>query len=234
MLTVQSVKIGYGSSTVIWDVDLTVEDGQITAVLGRNGAGKTTLLRGIMGQLTCTSGNIYFDGENIHSMKQYEVATEGISYVPQSRDIFPDISVKNNIRLGSASRSQYLLNDNILDYIFDYFPALEEIKDRKGGALSGGQQQQLAIARALNADPDLLLLDEPSEGVQPSIVSDLASQLPEIASTHDIGILVVEQDLDFALNVADHCCILENGRIVEKGNPKELEESGNIEQYLTV
>jgi urea ABC transporter ATP-binding protein UrtE len=234
MLTIQSVQIGYGNSTVIWDVDLTVEDGQITAVLGRNGAGKTTLLRGIMGQLSCTSGNVYFNGENLHDLKQYQVASEGISYVPQSRDIFPDISVENNIRLGSASRSQYLLDNDIGDYIYDYFPALEDIKDRKGGALSGGQQQQLAIARALNADPELLLLDEPSEGVQPSIVNDLASQLPDIASTHDISILIVEQDLEFALNVADYCYILENGRIVEEGTPNELEESGDIEEHLVV
>lgn len=234
MLTIQSVQIGYGNSTVIWDVDLTVEDGQITAVLGRNGAGKTTLLRGIMGQLSCTSGNVYFNGENLHDLKQYQVASEGISYVPQSRDIFPDISVENNIRLGSASRSQYLLDNDIVDYIYDYFPALKDIKDRKGGALSGGQQQQLAIARALNADPELLLLDEPSEGVQPSIVNDLASQLPDIASTHDISILIVEQDLEFALNVADYCYILENGRIVEEGTPKELEESGDIEEHLVV
>lgn len=234
MLTIQSVQIGYGNSTVIWDVDLTVEDGQITAVLGRNGAGKTTLLRGIMGQLSCTSGNVYFNGENLHDLKRYQVASKGISYVPQSRDIFPDISVENNIRLGSASRSQYLLDNDIVDYIYDYFPALEDIKDRKGGALSGGQQQQLAIARALNADPELLLLDEPSEGVQPSIVNDLASQLPDIASTHDIGILIVEQDLEFALNVADYCYILENGRIVEEGTPNELEESGDIEEHLVV
>lgn len=234
MLTIQSVQIGYGNSTVIWDVDLTVEDGQITAVLGRNGAGKTTLLRGIMGDLSCTSGNVYFNGENLHDLKQYQVASEGISYVPQSRDIFPDISVENNIRLGSASRSQYLLDNDIVDYIYDYFPALEDIKDRKGGALSGGQQQQLAIARALNADPELLLLDEPSEGVQPSIVNDLASQLPDIASTHDISILIVEQDLEFALNVADYCYILENGRIVEEGTPNELEESGDIEEHLVV
>jgi urea ABC transporter ATP-binding protein UrtE len=234
MLTIQSVQIGYGNSTVIWDVDLTVEDGQITAVLGRNGAGKTTLLRGIMGELSCTSGNVYFNGENLHDLKQYQVASEGISYVPQSRDIFPDISVENNIRLGSASRSQYLLDNDIVDYIYDYFPALEDIKDRKGGALSGGQQQQLAIARALNADPELLLLDEPSEGVQPSIVNDLASQLPDIASTHDISILIVEQDLEFALNVADYCYILENGRIVEEGTPNELEESGDIEEHLVV
>lgn len=234
MLTIQSVQIGYGNSTVIWDVDLTVEDGQITAVLGRNGAGKTTLLRGIMRQLSCTSGNVYFNGENLHDLKQHQVASEGISYVPQSRDIFPDISVENNIRLGSASRSQYLLDSDIVDYIYDYFPALEDIKDRKGGALSGGQQQQLAIARALNADPELLLLDEPSEGVQPSIVNDLASQLPDIASTHDISILIVEQDLEFALNVADYCYILENGRIVEEGTPDELEESGDIEEHLVV
>lgn len=234
MLTIQSVQIGYGNSTVIWDVDLTVDDGQITAVLGRNGAGKTTLLRGIMGQLSCTSGNVYFNGENLHDLKQYQVASEGISYVPQSRDIFPDITVENNIRLGSASRSQYLLDNDVVDYIYDYFPALEDIKDRKGGALSGGQQQQLAIARALNADPELLLLDEPSEGVQPSIVNDLASQLPDIASTHDISILIVEQDLEFALNVADYCYILENGRIVEEGTPDELEESGDIEEHLVV
>jgi urea ABC transporter ATP-binding protein UrtE len=233
MLTANSLRIGYDDSTIIWDVDLMVEKGQIVAVLGRNGVGKTTLLRGITRRVPPTSGNVYFHGNNVIDLEPFELAARGMAYVPQSRDIFSSISVEDNIRLGSAGRSKFLLDD-VMNHVYDYFPALQEISDRNGGALSGGQKQQLSIARALNSDPDLLLLDEPSEGVQPSIVSDIGTQLENLSKDRDMGVLIVEQNLDLALHIADYCYVLENGRIVESGTPAELESADAIEEYIIV
>jgi urea ABC transporter ATP-binding protein UrtE len=234
MLTVSEAEIGYGESTVVWDVDLQVEEEQIVAVLGRNGVGKTTLLRGIMGLNELSGGHVYLRGEDISVKRPFEIAESGVGYVPQSRDIFGSISVRNNIRLGSASNEGFLLEPEVKDYIYDYFPALKEKASEKGGTLSGGQQQQLAIARALNSDPDLLLLDEPSEGIQPSIVSDIADQLVRIRDERGVSVLIVEQNLNLALNVADYCYILETGRVVEQGTPEDLEAADTIEQYLVV
>lgn len=234
MLTISEATIGYGESVVVRDVDLQVEENQIVAVLGRNGVGKTTLLRGIMGLNRLRTGHVFLRGDNIVSKKPHEIAKAGIGYVPQSRDIFGSISVENNIRLGSASADGFLLRDEINDYIYDYFPALNEKSDANGGSLSGGQQQQLAIARALNSDPDLLLLDEPSEGIQPSIVAEIGDQLNRIREEQGLSVLVVEQNLDLALDVADYCYILETGQVVEQGTPEELTAADKIEQYLVV
>lgn len=234
MLELEDVRIGYGESTVVWDVDMAVDDGDIVAVLGRNGAGKTTTLRGILGLTPPTSGTVRFDGEDITGLAPYQTASRGIGYVPQSRDIFGSLSVEDNIRIGSASREGPLLTETVDDYIYDYFPALREKADAKGGVLSGGQQQQLAVARALNADPDLLLLDEPSEGIQPSIVAEITEQLQDINRERDVAILIVEQNLDLALSVADYCYVLESGRVVEAGSTEELTADDRIETHLSV
>lgn len=234
MLFVSEATIGYGESTVIWDVDLEVDEGQIVAVLGRNGVGKTTLLRGVIGLNDLSSGHVYLRGTDVAPKSPFEIAADGVGYVPQSRDIFESLSVEDNIRLGSASRDGRLLESEVSEYIYDYFPALREKASVNGGKLSGGQQQQLAIARALNSEPDLLLLDEPSEGIQPSIVSEIGEQLQRIRDEQDISVLIVEQNLSLALEVADYCYILETGRIVEEGTPEELEAADAIEQYLVV
>lgn len=234
MLELEDVRIGYDESTVVWDVDMAVGDDDIVAVLGRNGAGKTTTLRGILGLTPPTSGTVRFDGEDITGLAPYQTAARGIGYVPQSRDIFGSLSVEDNIRIGSASREGPLLTSEIDDYIFEYFPALREKFDEKGGVLSGGQQQQLAIARALNADPDLLLLDEPSEGIQPSIVAEITEQLQDINRERDVAILIVEQNLDLALSVADYCYVLESGRVVEAGPTEELTAENRIETHISV
>jgi len=234
MLRVADARVGYGDSVVVWDATLGVETNQIVAVLGRNGVGKTTLLRGIMGLNEIRSGHVYLDGDDVSRLKPFEMAARGVGYVPQSRDIFSSISVRNNIRLGSASGDGILLEGEVPSYIYDYFPALEEKAAAKGGTLSGGQKQQLAIARALNADPDLLLLDEPSEGIQPSIVHEIGQQLQRIRDERDVSVLVVEQNLNLALEVADYCYILETGQVVEEGTPDELEDSDAIDEYLAV
>jgi urea ABC transporter ATP-binding protein UrtE len=234
MLELTDVRIGYGESTVVWDLSLEVGTDDIVAVLGRNGAGKTTTLRGILGLTPPTSGRVEFRGEDITGLEPYEIAARGIGYVPQSRDIFGSLSVENNIRLGSASLDGPLLKDDVDESILEYFPALEEKFDQKGGVLSGGQQQQLAIARALNSDPDLLLLDEPSEGIQPSIVADITERLQDINRDRDVAILIVEQNLDLALEVADHCYVLESGRLVESGPTDELTAEDRIAKHISV
>ena len=234
MLLVSEADVSYGESTVVREVDLAVEEAQIVAVLGRNGVGKTTLLRGIMGLTPVTGGHVFLNGEPVEGWEPYEIAAEGVGYVPQSRDIFPSISVENNIRLGSASAPGFFLDPSVPEALYEYFPALREKAAEKGGSLSGGQQQQLAIARALSADPDLLLLDEPSEGVQPSIVAEIGERLEAIREDRGLSVLVVEQNLEFALSVADYCYILEAGRVVEQGSPDALEAADAIEQYLVV
>jgi len=234
MLRVSEARIGYGESTVVWDVDLEVRDEQIVAVLGRNGVGKTTLLRGIMGLNELRAGHVFLRGENVSSLRPFEMAAEGVGYVPQSRDVFSSLSVANNIRLGSASSDATLLETSVPEYIYDYFPALREKAREKGGTLSGGQKQQLAVARALNADPSLLLLDEPSEGIQPSIVDEIGRQLQRIRDERGISVLIVEQNLNLALEIADYCYVLETGRVVEQGTPEELEADDAIEQHLVV
>jgi urea ABC transporter ATP-binding protein UrtE len=234
MLEIDNVRVGYGESTVVWDLSMEVEDNSIVSILGRNGAGKTTLLRGIIGHNPPSQGEIRFDGEEITGLEPYQIAKHGIGYVPQSRDIFGSISVENNIRLGSASKGGRLLNSDIEEYIFDYFPALEERRKAKGSALSGGQQQQLAIARALNSDPDLLLLDEPSEGIQPSIVKDIGRQLNRLSEEQDISVLIVEQNLDLVTATADYCYILESGEIVDHDDLDALIEGDRIEKRLSI
>ena len=234
MLEIDNVRVGYGDSTVVWDLNMEVEDNSIVAILGRNGAGKTTLLRGIIGHNPPSQGEIRFDGEEITGLEPYQIAKHGIGYVPQSRDIFGSISVENNIRLGSASKSGRLLNNDIEEYIFDYFPALEERRKAKGSALSGGQQQQLAIARALNSDPDLLLLDEPSEGIQPSIVKDIGRQLNRLSKEQDISVLIVEQNRDLVTATADYCYIRESGEIVDHDDLDALIEGDRIEKHLSI
>jgi len=234
MLQTQEIRVGYGESNVIWDVDLEVGDNSIVSILGRNGSGKTTLLRGIIGQNPPTKGTITFNGETISGMQPHEIAAKGIGYVPQSRDIFGNITVENNIRLGSASQEGMFLKDDVAEFIFEYFPALEEKRNAKGSTLSGGQQQQLAIARALNSKPELLLLDEPSEGIQPSIVKEIGTQLNRLSSERDISVLIVEQNLDLVESVADYCYILESGNIVDEGDLDVLTEGKRIEKHLSV
>jgi urea transport system ATP-binding protein len=206
MLELRNLHAGYGGSEVLSGVSFTVGAGEIVCLLGRNGMGKTTTLRAIMGLVKSTAGTIVFNGVNIANCNTFEIARAGIAYVPQGREIFPALTVEENLRLGS-------LRGGDMDDAYALFPILSEKRGEAGASLSGGQQQQLAVARALLTKPKLLLLDEPSEGIQPSIVQDIAKAVAEAARTLNMAVLLVEQNTSLALSIADRAILLEGGRI---------------------
>ena len=219
-LQVQNIDTFYGTSHILHRVSLDIADRELCAVLGRNGAGKTTLLRSITGVNPPKQGAILLNGEDIARLKSHQRTWLGISYVPQGREIIPDLSVEENIfvaLLGKGRRKK-----KVPDFVFDYFPALRPIVGQKGGTLSGGQQQQLAIARALVQEPKLLLLDEPTEGLQPSVVEQIDPIIKRIPAERDCAVLLVEQNLDFVRAITQRFAILDTGRIVASGNIGEL------------
>jgi urea transport system ATP-binding protein len=220
MLCVRGIDTFYGTSHILHDVSLEVGEGELVAVLGRNGAGKTTLLRSICGVRPPADGLIEFEGVDITRLKSHLRTHLGISYVPQGRQIIPDISVDENIRVALLGKG--LPSRKVPDIVFEYFPALSTIRDRKGGVLSGGQQQQLAIARALVQQPKLLLFDEPTEGLQPSVVAEIQEIIPRILASHKCSVLLVEQRLDFVRDITQRFAILDTGRVVGTGRIEEL------------
>ncbi|MHB0977063.1 MAG: urea ABC transporter ATP-binding subunit UrtE [Candidatus Aquicultorales bacterium] len=231
MLRIDNLNAYYGESVILRDVSLHVKPGEVVCLMGRNGVGKTTLLKSIMGLLKLRKGTIYFQGEDITDTTPDKRAKRGIGYVPQGRDIFSDLTVEENLTLGLEARNTN--GGSIPDEVFRLFPVLREISSRKGGDLSGGQQQQLAIARALVADPKLLLLDEPTEGIQPSIIRDIAGTIHSIKKQGEISILLVEQYLDFALEMADYYYIMHKGSIVSEGSTRELSDDA-VKEHLVV
>jgi urea transport system ATP-binding protein len=220
MLTVRSIDTFYGTSHILHGVSLEIGDGELIAVLGRNGAGKTTLLRSIMGTNPPRAGRIELLGTDITQMKSHDRNHLGISYVPQGRQIIPDITVAENLRVALLGKG--MNGSKLPDIVFEYFPALTDITERKGGVLSGGQQQQLAIARALVQQPKLLLLDEPTEGLQPSVVEEIQQIIKRIQAERTCSVLLVEQRLDFVGDITQRFAILDTGRIVRQGNISEL------------
>jgi urea transport system ATP-binding protein len=231
MLRVKRLNHYYGESHTLWDLDLTVAQGQCTCLMGRNGVGKTTLLQCIMGLLPVREGEILFDGDDLRRQIAEKRAPMGIGYVPQGRQIFPMLSVEENLRIGLPVRKDK--SRRIPEFIFDLFPVLEEMLGRRGGDLSGGQQQQLAIGRALVIDPKLLILDEPTEGIQPNIVQEIGDIILRLNREIGLTVLLVEQKLPFARKVADRFCILDRGRHVAAGEMGQLDDD-LIRQYLTV
>ena len=229
MLSVQGLNVSYGDSQVLWDVALQVPPGQVVCLLGRNGVGKTTFLKSLMGLLKPWAGTITFNGKSITSLSPDRRARLGIGYVPQGRDIFPDLTVLENLRVGQVARGEK--NGTIPEDIFQLFPILQTMLSRKGGVLSGGQQQQLAIARTLMTRPTLLLLDEPTEGIQPSIILEIEHVIRRLKDTAQISILLIEQYVDFARRLADYVYVMEKGAIVLEGKLQEIPDD-DVKRYL--
>ena len=220
MLQIAGLESGYGGSRVLRGIAFGVAQGESVALLGRNGMGKTTLLRSIMGLLPARAGEIRFAGARIDGRRPEQVAKAGIAFVPQGREIFAELTVEENLLLGAMGRRG--LGAAVPEAIYGRFPILKERRNQRGGTLSGGQQQQLAIGRALAGRPRLLLLDEPSEGLQPSIVLEVAAALRREIEEQDLTLITVEQNVDLALRVADRCLILENGALVAEAPSAEL------------
>ena len=233
MLEVNDISAAYGKSPVLEAIHLSVFEGESVTLLGRNGVGKTTLLRTIVGHHPVSEGTITFMGEDVTNKPAYLRARKGIGYVPQGRGIFPHLTVDENLRLGVAASTKAKSEDSIPDYIFELFPVLRRIGQRKGGVLSGGEQQQLAIARAMVSQPRLLILDEPTEGIQPSIVQQIEESLREIRGRLKVAILLVEQYLDFAWSIADRFYVMRRGHIVQEGNPRESDPA-SVHHLLSV
>ncbi|OQX32314.1 MAG: urea ABC transporter ATP-binding subunit UrtE [Candidatus Sedimenticola endophacoides] len=231
MLNVEKLNQYYGESHTLWDLDLEVPEGKCTCLMGRNGVGKTTLLQCVMGLLPAKSGAITFDGGDLVGQIAEKRAPLGIGYVPQGRQIFPMLTVEENLRIGLQARKDR--RRDIPEFIFELFPVLKEMLGRRGGDLSGGQQQQLAIGRALVVDPKLLILDEPTEGIQPNIVQEIGDIILRLNRETGLTVLLVEQKLPFARKVADRFCILDRGHHVAAGEMGALNDE-LIRRYLTV
>jgi urea transport system ATP-binding protein len=229
VLSVERLSVSYGESQVVRDVSFTLGSGESIAVMGRNGMGKTTLFKALMGLLPIRSGRVTLDGVDLTHRKSYGRVAAGLAYVPQGRMIFPYLTVEENIRVGLET----VPDTTVPSYVYDVFPVLWDMRARRGGNLSGGQQQQLAIARALVTRPKVLLLDEPTEGIQPSIIKEIARTLQRLRNERGFAILVSEQVLSFAMEVADRFLILDKGEFAYE-SPKVGVDTSRIHAYLTV
>ncbi len=231
MLNVENIDLYYGASQALRSVSVSATKGKVTCVLGRNGVGKSSLLRAIVGHRPIKGGKIVLEGDDISAIAPYDRSAKGVAYVPQGREIFPLLTVHENLRTGFAPLPRALRH--IPDDIFDLFPVLKSMLHRRGGDLSGGQQQQLAIARALVTRPRLLVLDEPTEGIQPSIIKDIERVIRLLASRGEMAILLVEQYFDFARALADDYIVMDRGEVVLKGTRADMVEE-DVRRYLTV
>ena len=228
MFEIDDLSVSYGQSAVIRGLSFGAGKREVLAIMGRNGMGKTTLFKSLMGILPARGGSIKLEGQDLSSLESFQRVRSGVAYVPQGRLIFPALTVVENIRTGMRDRSR-----NIPDEIYALFPVLFDMRKRKGGNLSGGQQQQLAIARALVTNPKVLLLDEPTEGIQPSVIKDIARILNEIRKMRDITIIVSEQVLSFALEIADRLLVMEKGVLIHETR-REHVDAEKISRYLSV
>ena len=229
MLKLEGLDAYYGESRVIDGLSLQAEKGKITCLIGRNGVGKSTTLKSIMGLVKTPAGKILLQDRDIIKMKTYDRVKLGIGYVPQGRDIFPQMTVQENLELGLQAIGG---RGKVPDYIYDLFPILPKFAKRKGGDLSGGQQQQLAIARALVANPNILILDEPTEGIQPSVIQDIGDAVRRVNKELDITVFIVEQYLEFVLGISDALYVMEKGQIVLSGKTKDMDPA-EVQRMMT-
>ena len=229
MLSIDKLRVSYGQSEVVHGVSLDLKPNEIVAVMGRNGMGKTTLMKSLMGIVPSGEGAIKLDGNSIEKKESYQRVEDGLAFVPQGRMIFSTMTVTENIETGLTVTGK----SKVPDDIYELFPVLKEMKSRRGGNLSGGQQQQLAIARALASNPKVLLLDEPTEGIQPSIIKEMARTLRKIRDERGLSIIVSEQVLSFALDIADRVLVIENGEIVHESNREDI-DAEKVSAFLSV
>lgn len=235
MISINKVDQLYGGTQILWGLDLDIKEGSITCIMGRNGVGKTTLLKAIMGLLPIKNGDITMEGEVLNKQSAEKRAYSGIGYVPQGRDIFPMLTVEENLRIGLPVRSKRTDDSpkEIPEKIFELFPVLKDMLHRRGGDLSGGQQQQLAIGRALVLEPKVLILDEPNEGIQPNIVKQIGDVILKLNKEEGLTVILVEQKLGFARRVGKEFRLMEKGRIVASDQMENLNDT-LIKQYLAV
>jgi urea transport system ATP-binding protein len=229
MLNVSDYRVKYGQSEILRGLNFKVQPNEIVAIVGRNGMGKTTLMKSLMGVIPSAGGKVELEGKDLTGLKSYQRVESGFGFVPQGRMIFSTMTVRENIETGLTTTK----NRSVPRELYDLFPVLLEMRNRRGGNLSGGQQQQLAIARALASDPKMLLLDEPTEGIQPSIIKDMATTLKQIRDQRGLSIVVSEQVLSFALDIADRILVIEKGEIVHEETRAEADEE-KIASYLAV
>ncbi|OCS45736.1 urea ABC transporter ATP-binding subunit UrtE [Ralstonia pickettii] len=223
MLQVQQLNQYYGGSHILRNVSFDVPTGKLTTLLGRNGVGKTTLLKCLMGVVPTASGVIDWEGRTIQKLPAYERVSQGLAYVPQGREIFPRLTVEENLLIGAAAKRA---PSKVPDSLYELFPVLKEMKGRRGGDLSGGQQQQLAIGRALMSEPRLLILDEPTEGIQPSIIQEIGRTLRRLVDEFGMSVLLVEQYYDFARSIADRYVVMSRGEVIAQGDAANMETDG--------
>ena len=233
MLGIQSLSAGYGQSAILKEVNIIMAPGQVVSLMGRNGVGKTTLLKSLMGLIKPKTGKVILEDNDVTNWPANKRAIAGIGYVPQGREIFPYLTVHENLLMGLEALPNAERKIEALDEMYEQFPALQTFGAKAAGTLSGGQQQQLALARVLVRKPKVLLLDEPTEGLQPNIVQEIEDLLHGLRERQETAILLVEQFLDFAMSVADHCYVMENGAIVLEGQTKDLDRN-SVREYLAV
>ncbi len=230
MLEVDSLHSGYGRIPILEGVSLSLKEGEVVGILGHNGMGKTTLLRTLIGEIKANQGAIRFDGEDVTRLNMYRRARRGMGYVPQGRDIYPQLSVMENLKMGEVMRG----GESAISEMLEYFPLLKDLLNRPGRTLSGGEQQILALARCLVGRPKLILLDEPTEGIQPSIVDQILEKLETLSAALDLTILLVEQDLQFIAKLAKRVLIMQKGRIVTTIAPDQLNNREIVDEYLGI
>jgi branched-chain amino acid transport system ATP-binding protein len=232
LLSLDNVSVSYGRTPVLRDTTLAVSQNEIVSLIGRNGVGKTTLMKTIIGLLMPSEGAVMYDGTDMTEVSSYNRAGLGMGYVPQGRDIFTQLTVEENLQIGEQ------INDSdgsyLYDEVYDFFPRLDERRGQKAGTMSGGEQQMLAIGRALVGNPDLLILDEPSEGVQPNIVTQISRTLRDIRNELNMSIFFVEQNLEFTITTSERTYVMEKGTIVDEVSADKLEESGLVQDYIAI